>query len=266
MKAFIKQLDSIGTNQALALVQLVHAPDEDIAQNFGASVSAATDREYMSVSGSAAIIDQGRTHTYVRAILNRMQDVKDVAEVSNMRSMSKNMYLDQSDRMWTIRKSESGQDVLVRNQDINDNSELLDMLRSVSSATPEMLRSQLPEVAARYANHNMMLAGAQGGDMASFVSSSGDLRVGFVAAAVTDDNTFLMVDQKTGEQEQISSMSMVALVDGDELDPKQFPALDSISAAGGVDVQKLLDYYAQVFRYNPEYYEMLAERIRAHNF
>lgn len=266
MKAFIKQLDSIGNNQALALVHVIHAPGEDITPNFGASVSAATDREYMSVSGSAAIIQDGRTHTYARVILNRMQDVKDVAEVSEMRALSKNMYLDKSERMWTIRKSESGQDVLVRNQDINDNSELLEMLRSMSSASPEQLRAQNPEVAALYRNHNLQLAGAVGGDMASYVSESGELRVGFVAAQVTDDGTFLMVDQKTGQQEQITSMSMVALVDGDELDAKQFPQIDSLSAAGGVDTQKLLDYYAQVFRYSPEYYEMLAERIRSHNF
>lgn len=265
MKAFIKQLDPIGTNQALALVQLVHAPGEDIAQNFGASVSAATDREYMSVSGSAAVIQDGRTHTFARVILNRMNDVKDIAEISNMRSMSKNMYLDQNERMWTIRKSESGQDVLVRNQDINDNSELLDMLRSMSSATPEQLRSQNPELAAAYRNHNLQLAGAQGGDMVSYVSASGALRVGFVAAQVTDDNTFLVVDRE-GNEEQISSMSMVALVDGDEIDPNQFPQIDSLSAAGGVDTQKLLDYYAQVFRYAPEYYEQLAARIMAHNF
>ena len=61
-------------------------------------------------------------------------------------------------------------------------------------------------------------------------------------------------------------MSMVALVDGNELDEKQFPQLDSLSAAGGVDTQKLLDYYAQVFRYAPQYYEELAARIMAHNF
>ncbi|QQO90330.1 hypothetical protein pEaSNUABM5_00188 [Erwinia phage pEa_SNUABM_5] len=265
MKAFIKQLEPIGTNQALALVQLVHAPGEDITQNFGASVSAATDREYMSVSGSASIIDDGRTHTYARVIMQRMQDVKDVAEVTEMRALSKNMYLDQNERMWTIRKSESGQDVLVRNQDINDNAELLEMLRSVSSATPEQLRSQNPEVAHLYANHNLLLAGAVGGDMVSFVSNSGEVKVGFVAAQVTDDNSFLVVDRE-GNEEQITSKSMVALVDGDELDPKQFPQLDSLSAAGGVDTQKLLDYYAQVFRYAPEYYEQLAARILAHNF
>lgn len=265
MKAFIKQLDPIGNNQALALVQLVHAPGEDITQNFGASVSAATDREYMSVSGSAAVVQDGRTHTYARVILNRMNDVKDIAEISNMQSMSKNMYLDKNERMWTIRKSESGQDILVRNQDINDNSELLDMLRSMSSASPEQLRSQLPEVAQRYAQHNLGLSAAQGGDMVSYVSKSGTLEVGFVAAQVTDDNTFLVTSMK-GESEQITSMSMVAVLDGDEIDPKQFPQVDSVSAAAGVDTQKLLDYYARVFSYNPEYYEKLADIIRRHNF
>ena len=265
MKAFIKQLESIGDNQALALVQLIHAPGEDVTQNFGASVSAATDREYMAVEGSAAVIQDGRTHTYARVILNRMQDVKDIAEVSNMQSMSKNMYLDKNERMWTVRKSESGEDILVRNQDINDNADLLEMLRSVSSATAENLRSQNPEVAALYRNHNLQLAGAQGGDMASYVSQSGALEVGFVVAQITDDNTFL-VTNKDGHEERISSHSMVALVDADQLEEKQFPQVDSLSAAGGVDTQKLLDYYAQVFRYSPEYFEQLAARIRAHNF
>lgn len=265
MKAFIKQLDSIGSNQALALVQVIHAPGEDITQNFAASVSAATDREYMSVSGASAVIEEGRTHTFVRTILARTQDVKDIGEVSEMRALSKNMYMDKNERMWSIRRSESGQDVLVRNQDINDNAELLSLIRSNSSASPESLRSALPQIAHAYHMHNAALEQAQGGDMVSYVSESGELKVGFIAATVSDDNSCMIVNAD-GSEATITSMSMVAVLNGDEIPENQFPEVDSLSTAGGVSVDHLLDYYAQVFRYSPEYYEELAARIRNHTF
>lgn len=265
MKAYIKQIESISGNQAVALMQVVHGPGESIADNYGAAVSESTDREYMVVPGSSVEINSGRTQTFVRSVLTRMQDVKDVAEIGQMRSVSKNMYMDKSDRLWTLRKSESGEQVLVRNQDISDNDDLLEMLRSVSSATPAQLASQNPELSRMLNAYQADLSGAQGGDMISYVSESGDLRVGFVAAQVTDDNSFLVVD-KNGVEEQISSLSMVAVLDGNELDEKQFPQIDSLSAAGGVDVDKLLAYYAQVFRYSPEYYEKMADIIRNHSF
>jgi hypothetical protein len=44
------------------------------------------------------------------------------------------------------------------------------------------------------------------------------------------------------------------------------PAVDSVSAAAGVDVPKLLSYYAQVFRYSPDYYAKIEGIIKGHSF
>ena len=266
MKAFIKQIDPLNDNQSVAIVQVTHNVGENIADNFGAIVSASCNREYMPVAGASSMIEQGKTTSFVRTILNRMQDVIPVSQMGDeFQALSKNMYMDKSERMWAVRRSESGEDVLVRESSANDNSELIDMIRSVSGASAVTLSSSMPTLAHAIAQNELVLAGAVGGDMVSFVSNSGDLKVGFVAANVTDDNTFLVVDEQ-GNEEQISSMSMVAVLSGTELDERQFPEIDSVSAAAGVDVPKLLDYYAKVFRYSPEYYGKIAAIIKGHSF
>lgn len=266
MKAFIKQIDALNDSQSVAIVQVTHNVGENIADNFGAIVSASCNREYMPVEGASSMIEQGKTTSFVRTILNRMQDVIPVSQMGDeFQALSKNMYMDKSERMWAIRRSESGEDVLVRESSANDNVELIDMIRSVSGASAVSLSTSMPTLAQAIARNDLILAGAVGGDMISFVSNSGDLKVGFVAANVTDDNTFLVVDEQ-GQEEQISSMSMVAVLSGNELDERQFPEIDSVSAAAGVDVPKLLDYYAKVFRYSPDYYGKIAAIIKGHSF
>ncbi|QYW03488.1 hypothetical protein pEaSNUABM34_00186 [Erwinia phage pEa_SNUABM_34] len=266
MDAFIKQIDQLNDTQSVAIVQVTHTPNEDITDNFGAIVSASCDREFMPVQGATSMIEQGKTSSFVRTILTRMQDIVPVAQMGDeFQALSKNMYMDKQERMWAVRKSESGEDVLVRQSEANDNADLIDMIRSVSGAAAFNLNARLPEVAQALSANAADRAGAQGGDMISFVSASGALTVGFVAARVTDDNSFLVVDFE-GNNEQITSASMVAVLPSDELDERQFPALDSVSAAAGVDVPKLLDYYAKVYRYSPEYFSLLADRIRAHSF
>ena len=266
MKAFIKQIDALNDSQSVAIVQVTHNVGENIADNFGAIVSASCNREYTPVEGASSMIEQGKTTSFVRTILNRMQDVIPVSQMGDeFQALSKNMYMDKSERMWAIRRSESGEDVLVRESSANDNVELIDMIRSVSGASAVSLSTSMPTLAQAIARNDLILAGAVGGDMVSFVSNSGDLKVGFVAANVTDDNTFLVVDEQ-GNEEQISSMSMVAVLSGNELDERQFPEIDSVSAAAGVDVPKLLDYYAKVFRYSPEYYGKIASIIKGHSF
>lgn len=266
MKAFIKQIDALNDSQSVAIVQVTHNVGENIADNFGAIVSASCNREYMPVEGASSMIEQGKTTSFVRTILNRMQDVIPVSQMGDeFQALSKNMYMDKSERMWAIRRSESGEDVLVRESSANDNVELIDMIRSVSGASAVSLSTSMPTLAQAIVRNDLILAGAVGGDMVSFVSNSGVLKVGFVAANVTDDNTFLVVDEQ-GNEEQISSMSMVAVLSGNELDERQFPEIDSVSAAAGVDVPKLLDYYAKVFRYSPEYYGKIASIIKGHSF
>lgn len=266
MKAFIKQIDALNDSQSVAIVQVTHNVGENIADNFGAIVSASCNREYMPVEGASSMIEQGKTTSFVRTILNRMQDVIPVSQMGDeFQALSKNMYMDKSERMWAIRRSESGEDVLVRESSANDNVELIDMIRSVSGASAVSLSTSMPTLAQAIARNELILAGAVGGDMVSFVSNSGALKVGFVAASVTDDNTFLVVDEQ-GQEEQISSMSMVAVLSGNELDERQFPEIDSVSAAAGVDVPKLLDYYAKVFRYSPDYYSKIASIIKGHSF
>lgn len=266
MQSYIKKIESINGHQSVALVQVVHAPGEDIRDNFGASVSAAVQNDLAVVSGSSSVIQQGRDQTMVRCLLNRTEDVVPLEGAQGMIALSSNMYMDPQERMWTLRASESG-DVLVREASANDNDELINMIRSVSSASDVNLRSRMPETAAALAQFEAQLATAQGGDMVSYLSNSGALEVGFIAAQVEEDsgNSYIVVSQ-SGTEEQITAKSLVAVLDGTQIESTAFPAVDSVSAAVGVDVEKLVDYYKRVYYYRPDYLEKLITIIRGHSF
>lgn len=267
MKAYIKQVESISQTQCVVLAQVIHARDENIADNLGAVLSESTDREFTPVVGSASVIQDGQTSTFVRAIMQRNQEVLPADHKSGMSSVSANMYMDKSDKLWSLRISESGEEVLMRESNINDNNELIDMIRSVSSATPTALRAQHPTVALALAQHEAVLAGTTGGDMCSYVSASGATKVGFCYAQIEDlgQVTFGMV-AADGSVESVSSHSLVARLDADQMDANQFPDVSSLSSAVNVDEQKLVDYYNTVFRYSPEYAAKMEALIRNYSF
>jgi len=268
MQANIKQIDSINQDQCVVLAQITHAPNEDISDNFGAIISASCDREYIPVAGASTVIQAGKTNSFVRTIVQRAKNVMPIENSNEMTALSANMYMDKNKRMWAVRRSESGEgDVLIRTSDMNDSAELMDMIRSVSNVNAGGIRGTYPDVAKAYDVYNLDLSNAQGGDMVSYVSQSGELRVGFVVAEVQDgDDLSYQVMDKAGNSEAITALSMVSLLSGDEIDGRNFPQVDSISAAGNATVQKLLDYYKQVFSYRPDYYEKLATIIRNHGF
>lgn len=266
MQTTIKQIDSISANQCVVLVQVTHAVGEDISDNFAGVVSESTSREFIPVAGATVNIQEGRTQSFVRTIMQRATDILPLEDAREMQALSANMYMDNAKRMWAVRHSESG-DVLVRTSDMNDTDELMDMIRSVSNVNPAGIRGTYPDVARAMDRFNLDLAGAQGGDMISYVSQSGELRVGFVVAEVMDgdDHGFSVVD-KAGNNEIISSLSMVTVLSGDDIEERHFPQMDSVSAAGNATVEKLVSYYRQVFSYSPEYMDKLETIIRNHGF
>jgi len=267
MQTSIKQIDSINQNQCVVLAQVTHAVNENIADNFGAVVSASANREFIPVAGSSTVIEAGRTQSFVRTIMQRATDILPMEECREMQALSANMYMDKSRGMWAVRRSESGQDVLVRTSDSDDTTELLNLIRSCSNVNPAGIGGTHPSVSRALNKFELDLAAAQGGDVVSYVSESGDLRVGFVVAQIQDNEKvgFQVVD-KEGNEEVISSMSMVALVSGDDISDSVFPQMDSVSAAGSATVEKLVSYYRQVFSYSPEYMNKLESIIRNHGF
>ncbi len=267
MKAFIKKIDSINSLSSVALVQVLHDANESVnAQDLALSVSNACANDLAVVSGSSSVIEKGRGVTMVRCLLNRTEQVVPLESQHGMVALSANMYMDQSERMWAVRSSESG-DVLVRQAAANDNMELIDLIRSVSAASPEMLAAQMPATHSAMLAYENQLSNAQSGDMASYVSESGNFEVGFVASRIVDNGQtqFMMVSQ-SGDNSTIDSRQMIAVANGDDIDPSAFPALDSVSAALGVNVEKLVDYYTKVFSYRPDYLAKLVDRIRSHSF
>ena len=265
MQTYIRSINEINGNQALAMVHVVHDPHTDFRAEFAASVSAACQNDMRPVAGSASVLEEGRGHAMVRVILNRTEDVIPMESVSSaFIAVSSNMYMDADERMWSVRHGADG-DVLVRQSCASDQNDLIEMIRSVSSASDVALASQNPTAHRAFVEHNSSLSAAVAGDMASYVSQSGDMKVGFIVANVADDGSFVALSSDNVE-ERIEARQMVAVLSGDLIAEDAFPPVDSVSKAAGFTVDKLVDYYSKVYSYRPDYLAQLIERIRGYGF
>lgn len=261
MQAYIQQIDKINSQLGIVVARVVHGRDTTVGPECAQSISAALSNEFFPVEGAMQTIASTSNSTFIRAIVSKAQEILPASELKTMQSVSANMYMDKSEKLWALRSSESG-DILVRTAEMNDMDELVDMIHSVSS-TQYILETQFPDVHKTLVNQDAYRAGAEGGDMVSFVSNS-SVGVGFVTAQVNDgDTTSYAVLDKDGGVHSISSKQIVARLEGGELEC--WPDI-SLSMSANIDTDRLIEYYGQVYRYSPDYLAKIEQIILSHAF
>lgn len=261
MQAHIQQIDKINGNLGIVVARIVHGRDQSLGAECAASISTALNNEFFPVPGSMMKVASTSNSTFIRAIVSKAQEILPASELNTMQSVSANMYMDKSEKLWALRSSASG-DILVRSAEMNDMDELVDMIHSVSS-TQYIMETQFPDIHKELKNQDAYRAASIGGDMVSFVSNS-SVQVGFVAAQVIDEaSTSYAVVDKEGEMHSLSSQQIVARLEGGSLDC--WPEV-SLSMSASINADKLLEYYQQVFRYSPDYLAKIEQIILSHGF
>lgn len=265
MQAFASQVKALN-NQALVMYANVIHGNTDFRQvnkaEVVASLSAACDNQFKPAANSVVVLDAGRVSATVRAIMVPAVDVLPVESASSMTSVSKNMFMDGQDNMWTLRESESG-NVIVRALQIDDPEELVDMMSSCSSASAATNTD--PLVKASIKKYESELDSVQGGDYVSFFSSESASIVGGVVVAEVEDNgnTRLLCLSNAGNPEMVDRGSIVNFISGDEV---EYPEDVKVSVSASTDANRLIQYYKKVLGYNPAYFAKLSAIILGHSF
>jgi predicted transcriptional regulator len=259
MQTFPIQVDSLSNQAVTMYAKVVHgnAVFKNVnAADILASLSAACNNQFKPVQNSVKVLDAGRVNAVVRAIMVPAIDVLPLETAqANMQSLSKNMFLDGDENMWTLRESDSG-NVVVRALTIDNPEELVDMMSSCSSAQG-VDDPFTHNIINRYEQE---LSHVEGGDFISYFSSkSGAVVTGFVVAEVEDNgHTTLLALSSNQEPEQIERSAIITYISGDEI---AYPEDVKVSVSASADSNRLIQYYKQVYAYNPEYFKNIEAMI-----
>lgn len=216
------------------------------------------------VKGSfVAVASNGLTTTY-EGIIGTINERIVLTEQNQhkFRSIASNMYMDEEDKLWSMKKTEAG-NILISSHASDELEVMQNLMKSVASSAPEQAVQQ------RMSETDASRARIRGGDLALFVSESGALSMGFVAAAMEtnerEDAGVAVVTQLDEDVQVIDRNMVIAYVSGDEIDADETAELEAV-ASGNINMDVIADYYRRVFQRRPEYFEMFMERFRNHVF
>ena len=227
------------------------------------ALSAATNHQFRPVAKSVLnLADCGAGVHVVRALMVPTKDVLSVEHASKMTALSSNMFMDASERLWHL-KGNGADSILIGSQS-EDPEVLLNMMTScssdVSASNPSMRRA--------LETHTQALASVAGGDVVSYLSSSGEMKTGFVvysskSADNSEDELGVMEFGSTQGEEVVSRESISAIIPCASVD---YPDVQLMSASGTASKSALLDYYRRVYGHAPDYFAKLQNIINGHCF
>lgn len=235
------------------------------------SMSKIFDNKLMAVCGSFKSVDKAPYTERIEGVVRvNTQSVAFQEGMKGFRSVSSNIFMDDEEKMWALRKTEAG-DILVKGTGIEDHESLRGLLDVVCSGGYSL--------SSEYKKANASLSAKQaqvsGGDFIEFVSaSSGTVNFGFVVASDEQAGKLIVLPIDAAPESEGEVVEKAAVVES--FDTESFPEpemseqeqMDTAvcAARGVVDLSTLLDYYRKVFARSPAFYAEFAKRARAHAF
>lgn len=258
----VKQIDS----RRASVVGIIAASfGADILLNAVSNVS----KSVRAVPGTFVTLASNAATRTVEGIVEMHGEtvVLDDSNKDKFRSVSSSMYIDEEERLWSIKRTGAG-DILIRANNGNEDEELHTMLKSIASCDHNSLNMR--HVQGCLDTSEQVRNSIQGGDLTVYHSSrSGQVELGFVVAAIANadgsDNGVAVVNRLDEDVEHISRYAVVAHVKGDDLETDNDfaeSAAFSAVASGAITMDMIADYYRKVFIRNPEYFEKFIERFR----
>lgn len=216
-----------------------------------------------AVGSFAAIASNGVT-TSVEGIVGVIEEriVLSDENRANFESLSSNMYMDNEERLWSLKKTDAG-DILIKSH-AGDDMEVMTALQACVASTSVGYQEAEP------AANQMATARSQivGGDLVAFISESGNLNMAFVVSDVRGEDGAdkgLMTVDRQHNIEHINRHMVVASVNGSQIEMDDTAEMEAV-AAGNFSMEFIADYYRKVFLRSPEYFEKFWARFKSHNF
>jgi hypothetical protein len=261
-----------GDGLARVVVDVMHtrASREDHAL-VGQSLSKIFDNKLMAVCGSFQSVDKAPYSERVEGIVRvNTQSVAFQEGMSGFRSVSSNIFMDDEEKMWVLRKTEAG-DLLVKGTGIEDHESLKGLLDVVCSSGYS-LSSEYKKATAKLSAKQKAVVG---GHFIAFVSnSSGEVNFGFVVASDEANDKLIVLPVGAEPESEGEVVDKVAVVESFNIEDFPEPEMSEqeqmdqavCTARGVVNLSTLLAFYKKVFARSPAFYAEFAKRARAHAF
>jgi len=232
------------------------------------SLSKLFENHLSPVTGSFQSIDKAPYTERISGVVRVNTQSVPMSAAKDFRSVSSNIFMDDEDKMWVLRKTEAG-DILVKNTGIEDHDSLrglLDVVCGSGYSLSSEFRASISKV------HGMQEQVA-GGSYVQYVSQHGtETKFGFVVASAEDDKLIVLPsDGSVEDGEVVDRQAVVAEYDTAEMPEPEMSEQEKMDTAvstsrGVVGLSTLLDYYKKVFARSPKFYEEFARRAKGHSF
>lgn len=231
------------------------------------AIRAKLDNKMAAVAGSFHSVEKGPVTEVLSGLVSVIRESKAIGEGSDMtgfKAYASNMFLDNEGDIWSLKKTEAGS-ILVRSSGIEDDESLIKVLKACCSSA--VTRS---ESAAMTAHASAVVSKVEAGNYVSFVDSNDIIKQGFVVAT-TDEGQAVVLSSATAAEEVVPLETITQIHDQSEfpevaLNEQEQTNIAVATARGAVDLSMMLEYYKKIYSSDPKFYEMFAERIRAHSY
>lgn len=233
------------------------------------SLSAAIGSKMRPIEGSFQVLSSNKVGDVITGIITANPETVayDEAVASNFKAVAGNMFMDDEENMWALRKTEAG-DLLVKSRGADDADVISDLMTSLSSAG---VGSMSFEAKAQVQRENGVRSELQGGDFITFVNPQTEtVEFGAVVASAFDDNGrqlgTMAVQSSAGGETVILDRNM-ALAKFADVDYNDEGLVDEQTVeANAHSLEEISAYYQRVFQRDPSYFEKFMERWMNHVF
>lgn len=242
----------------LAKVLITYSGTSPIKEEVRASIAKLFGQQASPVANSFRSLERTGGSKTLAGFIRYQSDVKDYDETAadvqgRYKQMASNLLMDNDDKsMWQIKAGSTGKYLVRKGEE--DLSELVHLAHSKKSGQPTL--SQLASVP------------AEPREFAAYVDMKQEEVMHGYVVAKSDDNTKMTVVafDGEGELEEISVSQLVEVAAFDGEDEKEIGTKLSVTAAGGMDRQAMIDYYKKAYSYSPDYIQSIIEMIDQHSF
>lgn len=235
----------------------------------GKALASAFDNKLRPVANSFHSLSKSAyTERFEGVVRVNTQSVPYKDDMAGFRSFSSNIFMDDEEKMWVLRKTEAGE-ILVKNTGIEDHESLKGLMDVVCSGGYSLSSEFKRDVASL----STMQHSVTGGDFVQYISSSSDeTKFGFVVATAEDGKlVVLSADLAFEDGEVVSASAVINKYDTEPFPDVEFSEQEKMdnavaTARGVIDIKFLLDYYRKVFQRSPEFFKQFEARVRQHAF
>lgn len=272
----VVSFDLAGEGMARVVCSVTHAGN---SRDDHSAVASAMRKKFLgkmeAVAGSFVSLSSGQFQEQIAGVISVVREAMPATKenLKGFRSVSANMFMDEEEKMWVVRKSSAG-DLVVKTTGIDDDMSLLKILNQACAGSSSL--SSVSDFRQMVAHASAVSDHVTGGDFVSYVNQNNEIACGFVVATAHDvdtpDVTQAIILPVDGDQEEVVNVKAITEVHPTdsfpEVETTQQEGVDVAVAAarGTTSLQTILDYYKRIYARSPKFYAMFASRLKAHAF